>query len=50
MNTLKFKYILTIVGIIFLTTACKKSKPKEEKPAETDKPVITDPVKNYLSP
>nr|WP_294869853.1 hypothetical protein [uncultured Pedobacter sp.] len=50
MNTLKFKYILTIVGIIFLTSACKKSKPKEEKPAETDKPVITDPDKKLFIP
>lgn len=51
MNTLKFKYVLTIVGIIFLIASCKKAKPrKEEKPVETDKPIITDPVKKQFIP
>ncbi|ETZ20613.1 hypothetical protein [Pedobacter sp. V48] len=47
MNTLKFKYVLTIIGIIFLTASCKKNKPNEEKPVEPD---IKDPVKKQFIP
>ena len=51
MTTLKFKYTLAAIGLIFLIVSCKKRKiRKEEKPVETDKPVITDPVKKQLIP
>nr|WP_068886511.1 hypothetical protein [Pedobacter panaciterrae] len=51
MSTLKFKYAITIAGIILVIASCKKSKSgKEEKPVETDKPVITDAVKKLFIP
>jgi len=51
MNTLKLKCALTMIGVLFLIVSCKKSKiHREEEPAGTDEPVITEPVKKSLIP